>query len=612
MTIKDTEELQLKIDDLKDFYATRNRNMLYWRNLYFLDDETIFVDDEGKYIEPESDEKRIVLPKPQNIVEGFRELLLTKEPAISVPQPTVKGKDLVHAEHNEAALLAVWNRASINKKLRDSLWHGLVDGWATLQLVWDKDRDEEESPIRIINQDPYNVYAMPGTESGEWRYVIHAWPRKAIDVMDEWPKSTDGRTRAFKTAKETLDKLDPTEEVTYIDYWDDEVNAVAISWKAEDGFGNTSVETEWIKEPVKHGYGFLPWEIYMPFRLPFKKKGERMAMSVLYPIQKLIKYLDELVSEKATMLSRWQDPPLVTRTERGPDFEPVRTESGMHLRLFTDEDAQYLVHPGPLPQLDTMIDYVGQNIEASSLPKVLQGMYVGDMSGIAMSLLRNPTLMKVGFRQDEIENACISLNRKILKLLEEKLVNPVYLWGRDEAGEMFDTMIDPDEVQGYYRNDVKLSASLPTDDAGTVNMLATLVQLDIISTKTARDVAQQTLHEIVPQSLVDEEKMILAEKIFENPGMIESLVMQLANEINLPYLQENAQEKGGREGGTGQQGERAVQQPAQSVASQRPGMPGGNVSPSAGQRLQELMGQARQGEAGDLRDMRAEQEERTE
>lgn len=606
MTIKDTEELQWKLDDLEEFYSTRNSNMLYWRNLYFLDEKTIFVDEDGEYIEPESDEVRIVLPTPQNVVDGFRELILTKEPAISVPQPTVKGKDLVEAEHNEQALLAVWDRAELHKKLRDSLWHGLVDGWAALQVLWDKDRDEGESPVRVINQDPYNVYPMPGKETGEWKYVIHAWPRKAGNVMDEWPKNTDGRTKAHKTAQETLEKLKPTDEVTYIDYWDDEVNAVALSWTTEDGMGNTSIQTEWIKEPTKHRYGFLPWEIYMPYRLPFKEKGERMGMSVLYPMQKMIKYIDELVSDKATMLGRWQDPPLVTQTERGPDFEPVRTERGIQIRLFTDEAANYLTHPGPMPQIDTMIQFITEQIESSGLPKVLQGLYVGDVSGIAMSLLRNPTLMKVGFRQDEIERACISLDRKVLQLIENKSSSELYLWGKNSAGEMFDAMIDPDRIGGYYRNDVKLSASLPTDDAGTVNMLATLVQLEAISKKTARDVAQQTLHEIVPQSLVDEEKMILAEKIFQNPDMVTSLIAQLAEEINLPYLREDENTRGGREGGTGPQGEKAVRQSGQTLAAQAPGMPGGNTQPNMQQRIQEMREQASPG--GQPRAQREEQE----
>jgi hypothetical protein len=258
----------------------------------------------------------------------------------------------------------------------------------------------------------------------------------------------------------------------------------------------------------------------------------------------------------------------------------------MHLRLRQDEDAGYLMHPGPMPQIDTLIQQVDEVMDAASLPKVLQGQYVGAVSGVAMSLLRNPTLMKVGFRQKEIERACENLNMKMLKLLEVKLSSkPVYMWGGALTGENVDVMIDKSRIGGYYRNEVKLSASLPTDDANTVNMLATLVQLNVLSKQTARDVAQQTLHDLVPQSLIDEEQRIVAEMVYGNPSFVEGLVMKLAEIINLPYLQKQENPRGGR-------GEREVTMPSNTIPSQTPGMPGGNTQPDMGQRLQEMVERA--------------------
>jgi len=249
------------------------------------------------------------------------------------------------------------------------------------------------------------------------------------------------------------------------------------------------------------------------------------------------------------------------------------------------EKAYYLVHPGSPPQVDSLIAFLGDHVEVSALPRVLQGLYVGDMSGIAMSLLRNPTLMKVAFKQKEIERSCMSLGGKMLKLVEKKMRGTQYIWGTESMSDAIDVEIDPDKIFGYYRNIVKLSASLPTDDANTVNMLIALIQSQILSRQTARDVAQQTLHDLVPQSLIDEEQKVLAEQIWTDPGTVQSLAAAAAQEINLPYLSKQVNPKGGY-------GDKEITMPGRTLPSQMPGTPGGNTAPSPEQQMQEMMQRA--------------------
>ncbi len=557
--------------------------MLAWRDLYFKRPEAIWIDENGQYVEPEPDEERIMLPIAMTTVEGFRELLLTKPPSISVPPPTVSGMDQVHADYNEKVLLSIWNWTNVYRRLCDSLWHGLVDGWGVLQVLWDKDADEGQCPVVVLHHDPYNVYPMPAARPDEWAYVIHTYPMLVSQVREDWmPSGGDKRQRKVRVAEAAFDGLKDTDTVRFVDYWDKDINAVAICVDKKDSSGSViGLETRWIKEPLPHGYGFLPWEIYMPCRLPFRTVGEQMCVSILYSIEDTAVSLIRLLSQKATYLARWQDPPLVTRTEQGPDFEPIRTERGLQIRISPGEDAMYLVHPGPMPQIDTMAAQISEYQETAGLPRVLQGLYVGSVSGIAMSLLRNPTLMKVAFRQKEIEKAAEGLNAKILKLLEKKLSSPIYMWGEGATGDTFDVMIDPEKIAGYYRNEVKLSASLPTDDANTVNMLATMTQLGILSKSTTRDVAQRTLHDLVPQSLTDEEQRILAEQIWSDQGLIQSLAQAAAQKINLPYLKVQENPRGGY-------GEKEVTMPAGTLASQQGAMPGGNTQPNVMQRLQEL------------------------
>jgi len=237
-----------------------------------------------------------------------------------------------------------------------------------------------------------------------------------------------------------------------------------------------------------------------------------------------------------------------------------------------------------MPQLDTQIAKIEDYIERGSLPRVLQGQYVGSISGIAMSLLRNPTLMKVAFKQKTLERALVMLNENILRLLEKFLRSPRRLWGENEKGQGVDVTIDAATIAGYYHNEVKLSASLPTDDAGTVNMIALLVQLGVLSRRTSRDVMQQTLHELVPQSLPDEEKLVLAEKILENPAMVQALAQTVAQNVFGGVLSVQGQAENPRGG----YGPKEATLPAGTLAAQTPGMPGGNVQPSIEQRMEEL------------------------
>lgn len=593
------EALYLEMEAQKDFYALRNLNIADWRNMYFRVKESVFLDQEGNYEEPEDDEIRVILPKFENIVAKMMELLFTKTPTISVPKSKLDAHHNVQVDDIEKILYAIWHHTNMREQALDSLWHGLVDGWGVLQVVYDVNAEKDECPIVIIPQDPMNVYAQPGNRPGEWKKVIHTYPKLVGALRDEWLIGLDKRTRAAKEREAAFTDWEDDKLVTFVERWDATYHAVMLHCETKDETtGETIIENRWLKSPIKHGYGFLPWEIYFPCRLPFRTAGSMFGVSICHVILDLIRYQCRLVSQKATALDRWLDPPLVTRTEAGKDFQAVRAEAGLQLKLDLEEDAFYLINPGPPAAMSEQMALIQEEMEQGSIPKVLYGQYVGAASGIAMSLLRNPTLMTVAFKQKAIERALSSLNVKILKLVEKFIRTPIYMWGSNNRGEGLDVMIDREVISGYYRNEVKLSASLPSDDAGMVNMLGTLVQLKVISTDTARDVAQQTLHDLLPQSLTDEAKKVIAEQILQNPMLLQGLAMQAAQEAGIPFPLEQpggGGPGGGLQPGGGQPGlgEAAERMPAGTLPSQTPGLPGGNTAPSMTGRMAEMRQQTR-------------------
>ena len=595
--LKNISDFQTKMTDLKAFYAQRNINMLAWRDCYFMRQEPIFLDKNGKYLKAEPDEQRLVLPIAYNLVESFRELLLAKSPSISVPIPSMGGDAFKLADKNEKILLSFWESANVYERLRDAMWHALVDGWGVLQMVWNADNDS--CPVEVLHHDPANVYAMPDSSGVGWQYIFHTYTRLVGSIREEWTGIADGRSKLGRTVKAAMerlefDKLKDTDSVSFSDYWDAKDNAVAISYTPRLLNGNVGEEfSTFIKEPTPHGYGCLPWYVILPCRLPFKNVGERLGVSIMYPLTEIIRYKDVAISQKATMATRYADPPLVTYSEMGEDIDYIRGQAGAHIRMKPGERAEYLIHPGTAPSADVLMQQVDEYIETAGLPRVLQGLYMGSASGVAMSLLRNPTLMRIAFKQKEVEKVLECLNADALRLFEKKLFKTIRLWGLTVNNKQFDVEFTGKDVGGYYRNSVKLSASLPSDDASTVNMLVSLITSGVLSAKTSRDVAQQTLHELVPQSLIDEEQNILIEKALADPGIIQSIAMELAKQNNLQYLQPKQTENP-----MGGYGEKVPGMPAQTLPSQVPGYPTGNTKPNAAMQLQELAQSSPQMQAG--------------
>jgi hypothetical protein len=347
-----------------------------------------------------------------------------------------------------------------------------------------------------------------------------------------------------------------------------------------------------IKEPTKHNYGFMPWVIFFTDPLPYDTIGERMGVGRLWYIQDLIPYMSQSFSEKATYVRRHLDPTLITKTNDGRAIDTMHAETGGHIKLETEEDAGYMAAPPLTRDAAELMAVASEYLDRAGVPKVMQGQYVGAVSGVAMNMLRTPTLMKIAFKQKAIERALIKLNYMYLRMLEKFLRAPYQVWGRDKSGGLFDTTIDPDAIGGYYQNDVKLSASLPSDDASTVNMLASLNQLGILSVRSVRDVAQQSLHDLVPQSLDDETAQIIAEKALSNPELIAAISMYYAQQIDPVIAKYMEQQKQPQPPGNPAMGDKEVTMPSTTVASQTPGMPGGNTEPTMQQRLQEMIGNA--------------------
>jgi hypothetical protein len=224
----------------------------------------------------------------------------------------------------------------------------------------------------------------------------------------------------------------------------------------------------------------------------------------------------------------------------------------------------------------------------------MKGRYVGDMSGLALSTLTNPVMMQIASRQQVRERAYQEINRLVLSLTEEWAPADGWcVYGQDSKGQVFELQLAPEEIAGYRRNRVKLSASLPKDEAGEVMSMAQLVGQKLLSRETFLDNYQQVKH-LASQSPQDELKRIVRDMmLFEGPmaQKLAELVLADYDESLAAVLQPSPPPSGpgGPTGPGGPGGPGGPSMPNPPGMGQGPmmGMPPGVVPPGA---MPEAMG----------------------
>ncbi len=282
------------------------------------------------------------------------------------------------------------------------------------------------------------------------------------------------------------------------------------------------VEGQLVKEPVRMaGYKRLPFIRYAGITTPLA--NEDGALSVLFPITGgvrksgaigLVAAFNELLAMKQRIIEMFANGALITDDDTlDLDFSP-----GSVNYVRKGATWNFLVPPGPHPAADQQVALVEKLIQDATVSAAMMGRPMGSLSGMALSIINNPAMMKIAHRQQVRERAYQELNGIILSLTEEYApVEGWYVWGTDKAGVTFELALKPADIGGYYRNRVELSASLPKDEAGEIMALANLVGQKLISRETFLDQLQRT-KSLSSQSPQDEMKKILRDLLlFEGP-----------------------------------------------------------------------------------------------
>jgi len=603
------EYVQDRYRKLKARWAKRNERMDEYVDLYKLD---LWREGQG-----DSEDYRLAVPTAHNTVEMSRALLLTRPPVISVPASDLTSVDQDQAQMRENYLYGVWNLIHFVRSAKLAEFAASCMGMGVLRVVYDPRAMWRKVPLTVQALDPRNVYPNPTGVAYEDSEVLHAFKRRRGEIEQEWGKLKGRPTEAKELARWR------DEKVEYIDYWrvdvEEDTEAEAPEAKAEPlgvvgrlfqaarrqvrrEMGSETqptryrqavtncvvVDGEFVKKPVRMpGYGMLPFVRYA--NIETLLEDEDGALSVLFAVaggnkqkgtrgllaaeaeavayeQRLLQTLSAgaWVTDDATLKKIDQRPGAVNLVHGTKTLKPL---------------AQQTVPPQLLQQVSVLQNYISD----ATYPEAMRGRYVGDISGLALSALTNPVLMKVAAEQTSREWAYERVNELILRLTEQYA--PVDGWTvyGERSGAAFETRLPPAEIRGYYRNGVKLSASLPKDEAGEVMQLSQLVDRGHLSLETMLDRVQQ-MKGLEIQSPMDEIQRILLGRIITESATTQ----QLAKLILARFSPEMAAAMEQEAPVGGPQGESALRQAQGTGGGPMQGMPPGVVPPQA---TPEMVGQ---------------------
>lgn len=450
-----------------------------------------------------------------NIVRELMAHLLAEMPITRVPRRNDTEVAQRQAEKLVAFYNGAWHRLGGQRVLAKLIWFGAVRGPMALRVLPDMNRPdspEEPGPQPHLADDfllDDDSAARFATDIDEWlqhraryerakerydNYVADHMPIliDAIDPKYVYPEPTENPRYAFISWKRTaadirrvwgpdlLGDAADTDEVQWTEFWSEDSYAYWVEYypglRRTVGTPYTGQsKTEWLLEPAKHGFGFMPLIIDGAYETPLPEP-EKQYLSLYYPIRDALTAETEAVSQRATLREKLAWSILMIKTERQNTFR-LQTQPGQPNYIYPDEDISFITPQVPLDFVTNDQALISQYIERSGIQSVLLGQ-VRARSGYLQAQLA--ALAKVGFVPFEqaLSRMMQRANTAMLKIVENVVQGPVHTWGY-QGREPVEATLRPDDIRGYYRSTVEFRTIRPVDEGARLANIMRLLQMGV-------------------------------------------------------------------------------------------------------------------------------------
>ena len=437
-------------------------------------------------------------PLAYQIIERMLGTLTVDKPIIRIPPRDLTVTAEAAASNLEVGIVALLReieRQSDNDPFERFIESLLCDGWGAMRMmhapqVWagypNRAKDEEDKPYNKRVDDW--VQNAPIPISWAWcdpKTIYPFWSELGLDHVLE------------------VDQRDPV-SLSYGRYnvLNDQYDDIEIDELMREHRDSGAVEfaqlwtqdtlTYWVNGEVvhhtKHNYRRPPYVISRGVSTSVPDT-EKSGLSILYPVRKLIPYLDRLLSQNGTAIRMWCWPtPVFRMSDR--DYENVKrtieVRPGQAVTLQPGEDLSFLVWQGNAPDIHRQIEQVSQMIDRATISQVMYGeSYAGD-SGYLVNQLIAAARMKFRPIVVHAERAHEQLVQLLLDIVENQIGRPLYVYSRGEKKKGW-IEIAPDDIQGYRQVQVTVNPLLPTDTYAQTRRVIAEFQSGLRSVRSAME-----------------------------------------------------------------------------------------------------------------------------
>jgi hypothetical protein len=204
----------------------------------------------------------------------------------------------------------------------------------------------------------------------------------------------------------------------------------------------------------------------------FPRSGMSEPMNMLDQLVELNQYLDQLVSQKADIISRYANPTILD-FQSGQSAEDIRravSGQGAVIPVRRDGDIRLLNWVGTVPAIDEQLTFVLDALfDLAGKPRSAFGQSEANQSGVATNIALNPTIQSNEAFESIWGHQLSCLNEYILQLWEEFMKgDEISFKGRyrKESGTMklYEVHITGKEIAGWTKNRIKWPSAIRTDD----------------------------------------------------------------------------------------------------------------------------------------------------
>lgn len=401
------------------------------------------------------------------VVDKSVQSLIGRVPALQVmPSGTDEGARR-HAEALEAVIYGTWNANDISQVLFKTAWDSFVLRRGLIYIWW----EPGEKMVKFKNCTPDHFYPQYDGDT-MWR-CVYTSRRSTARLKKQYPDQAediceDSEIDFGATVQDDPGRYAAKGMTTVIDVFDIDGNHTRMM--------GHSVRTR------KTGYPFkgLPF-IEFPC---FPQGGMAEPLNLIDQLVELNQYLDQLISQKADIISRYANPTILD-FQSGQSPEDIRravAAQGSVIPVRRDGDIRLLNWQGTVPAIDEQITLVMDMIfDLAGKPRSSFGQTITNQSGIVTNLSLNPTLQSNEAHESIWGKSLSTLNEYILQLWEEFMSgDDIEMRGhyatQHGSQKIYEVTIKGKDIGGWRKNRIKWPSAIRTDDPVYVQNLLQQLQ----------------------------------------------------------------------------------------------------------------------------------------